>query len=253
VTSLAGRHAFVTGAGSGIGAAIARALHAAGARVTLTGRREAALREVADGLERAAIAPADLTDRGEIERAFASAREAHGAVDILVNNAGIAPSAPFAKIAPNEWREVMATNCDAVFHCCQSALPDLLATKDGRIITIASTAGLKGYAYTGAYVASKHAVVGLMRALAAEFARTELTANAICPGFTDTPIVARSAKRIAEKDDRGEEEALAALKRFNPQNRLVLPEEVARAVVWLADPASRSLTGLALPVAGGEI
>lgn len=253
MSSLADRHALVTGGGSGIGAAIVRALHDEGARVTLVGRREAALREVADRLARAAVAPADVSDAAQVEAAFAVARRENGPLDILVNNAGIATSAPFGETDFEDWRQVMAVNCDALFHCCRAALPDLLAARSGRIVTIASTAGLKGYAYTAAYVASKHAAVGLMRALGTEFARTGMTTNAVCPGFTDTAIAGAAAGRIAEQTGRSREDAAAAIKRFNPQNRLISPEEVARAVVYLCDPGSAAVNGVALPVAGGEV
>ena len=247
------RHALVTGGGSGIGAAVARTLSSQGAKVTLVGRREEALRQVADSLEHATVAPADITERSQVDAAFEIARRAHGPIDILVNNAGIAPSAPFGETPFEEWRRVMAVNCDALFHCCQAALPDLLAADNGRIVTVASTAGLKGYAYTAAYVASKHAAVGLTRALAAEFARTNLTANAVCPGFTDTDIVSAATDMIADQTGRGQSKARAALTRFNPQNRLVQPEEVARAVLYLCDPGSAAVNGVALPVAGGEV
>ncbi len=243
----------MTGGGSGIGAAVARALAADGARVTLVGRREAALREVADGLAEAAVAPADVSHPDQVEAAFDTARRENGPIDILVNNAGIAPSAPFGESSFDDWRMVMAVNCDGVFHCCRAALPDLLAAKSGRIVTIASTAGLKGYAYTAAYVASKHAAVGLMRALGQEFARTGMTANAVCPGFTDTDIANNATGRIAEQSGRTREDAVAALKRFNPQNRLVTPDEVAAAVMYLCGPGSAAVNGVALPVAGGEI
>lgn len=254
MTGLAGRHALVTGGGSGIGAAIAEALHAQGVRLTLVGRREHALREVAERLgDGVAVAVADLAEPQQIEAAFVQARAANGPIGILVNNAGIAPSQRFCDIGTLEWRRVMAVNCDAVFHCCQHALPDLLQQRDGRIVTIASTAGLKGYAYTGAYVASKHAAVGLMRALAVEFAKAGITANAVCPGFTDTAITEHAIERIALRAGHSSADAREALRRFNPQGRLIAPDEVARAVVWLCEPESRAFNGLALPVAGGEI
>lgn len=250
---LAGRHAVVTGGGSGIGAAIARALTADGAAVTLIGRRRDALEQVAATLPGAAIAPADITSRTEIDAAFATARAAHGPISILVNNAGAAPSAPFAKVTAEGWRSAMAINLDALFDCCQSALPDLLAAEAGRIVTIASTAGLKGYAYTAPYVASKHGAIGLMRALAVELAKTGVTANAVCPGFTETDIVADAIANIRAKTGRSEDDARAELAKFNPQKRLIAPEEVASAVVWLCLPENRSITGQAIAVAGGEV
>ncbi|MCH7861804.1 SDR family NAD(P)-dependent oxidoreductase [Sphingomonas sp. NPDC092331] len=246
-------HAVVTGGGSGIGAAIARALAEEGARLTLIGRRVEPIEAVAATILGAITIPVDVTDRASIDIGFETARTAHGPIGILVNNAGIAPSAPFARVTADAWRATMATNLDALFHCCQAALPDLLAAPAGRIVTIASTAGLKGYGYTAAYVASKHGAIGLMRALAAEFAATPLTANALCPGFTDTDIVARAIETIAARTGRSAAEALAELTRHNPQKRLITPEEVAAATVWLCLPASGSVTGQAIPIAGGEV
>jgi NAD(P)-dependent dehydrogenase (short-subunit alcohol dehydrogenase family) len=270
---LAGQHALVTGGGSGIGAAIAELLASEGARITLVGRRLLLLQETANHLRslpvksRSAgqegvstsldtngfVSACDVTDRGQVESAFASARAANGPITILVNNAGAAASAPFAKLSPEAWRETMAVNLDALLHCCQAALPDLLSAEQGRIVTIASTAGLKGYAYTAAYVAAKHGAVGLTRALAAEFARTSLTVNAVCPGFTDTDIVADAIANISAKTGRSADEARAELARFNPQGRLVSPQEVADAVLWLCLPESRSINGQAIAVAGGEV
>ena len=246
-------HAVVTGGGSGIGAAIAHALAAEGARLTLVGRRREALEATAATLPGACVAPADVVDRAAIDDAFAAARDAHGPITILVNNAGTAPSAPFARVTPEAWRRAMAVNLDALFHCCQSALPDLLAAETGRIVTVASTAGVKGYAYTAPYVASKHGAIGLMRALAAEYAATGLTANAVCPGFTDTDIVEQAVANIRSKTGRSEAEALAELTRFNPQKRLIDPAEVAEAALWLCLPASRSVTGQTVMIAGGEV
>ncbi len=246
-------HAVVTGGGSDSVAAIARALAEEGARLTLIGRRVEPIEAVAATILGAITIPVDVTDRASIDIGFETARTAHGPIGILVNNAGIAPSAPFARVTADAWRATMATNLDALFHCCQAALPDLLAAPAGRIVTIASTAGLKGYGYTAAYVASKHGAIGLMRALAAEFAATPLTANALCPGFTDTDIVARAIETIAARTGRSAAEALAELTRHNPQKRLITPEEVAAATVWLCLPASGSVTGQAIPIAGGEV
>ncbi|HVM38731.1 MAG TPA: SDR family NAD(P)-dependent oxidoreductase [Sphingomicrobium sp.] len=226
---LAGHHALVTGGGSGIGAAIARALAAEGARLTLVGRRRDRLEQVAAELD-AAVAPADVTDRAEVDRAFAAARDANGPIAILVNNAGAAESAPFGATNEALWRRTMSVNLDAVMHCCAAALDDLLAAQEGRIVTIASTAGLRGYAFTAAYCAAKHGAVGLMRALAAEYGRTGLTANAVCPGFTDTELVAGAARTIQDRTGRSQAEARAELARLNPSGRLIGTDEVAALV-----------------------
>jgi NAD(P)-dependent dehydrogenase (short-subunit alcohol dehydrogenase family) len=222
---LADRHAIVSGGGTGIGAAIAAALEAEGARVSRIGRRPGTLGP--DGFA------ADVTDRAQVEHAFAAARERSGPISILVNNAGAARGVPFAKVTPELWREMMAVNLDGVFHCCQTALPDLLAAEAGRIVTVASMAGLAGFAYASPYIAAKHGAVGLTRALAAEYAGTSLTVNAVCPGFVDTEMTLASVANIQAKTGRSEEEARAELARLNPSGRLIAPEEVAEAVLAL--------------------
>ncbi|WCM28570.1 SDR family oxidoreductase [Sphingomonas sp. QA11] len=252
MTQLAGLHAVVTGGGTGIGAEIARALADQGANLSLIGRRRAKLEEVAGQIPSACIAPADVSVRAEVDRAFETARAAHGPIAILVNNAGIAASAPFGRVAEDDWRRVMAVNLDALFHCCQAALPDLKAAVAGRIVTIASTAGLRGYAYTAPYVAAKHGAIGLTRALALELAKTRITVNAVCPGFTDTAIVADAVAKIGSTTGRSPEEAVTELTRFNPQARLIQPREVADTVLWLCQPGSASITGQAISVSGGE-
>ena len=253
MTRLSAHHALITGGGTGIGAAIAGALAGEGARVTLVGRRREKLEEVAAGCPEPLVAPADVTDREQVDRAFALARDTNGPVTILVNNAGAAESAPFAKVSVEAWRRTMAVNLDALLHCCQAALPDLLQASAGRIVTVASTAGLKGYAYSAPYVAAKHGAVGLTRALAAELAATKVTVNAVCPGFTETEMMAQALATIAARTGRSAEEARGELAKFNPQGRLVTPEEVAAAVLWLCLPESGSINGQAIAVAGGEV
>jgi NAD(P)-dependent dehydrogenase (short-subunit alcohol dehydrogenase family) len=227
------QHAVVTGGGTGIGAAIARALAAEGARLTLVGRRREPLEQVAGGGFDALVAPADVTDREQVQGAFAIARATQGPITILVNNAGAAQGTPFAKVTETLWRDMLAVNLDGMFHCCQAALPDLLAAEDGRIVTVASMAGLHGFAYAAPYIAAKHGAIGLTRALAAEFAKTRLTVNAVCPGFVDTDMTAESVANIQSKTGRSEAEARAELARLNPSGRLIAPEEVAEAVLDL--------------------
>ena len=222
---LQGRHAIVTGGGTGIGAAIAEALEAEGAIVSRLGRR-------LDKLGPSGFA-ADVTDRAQVDAAFAAAREKNGPISILVNNAGAAHGAPFAKVSDQLWRDMLAVNLDGMFHCCQAALSDLLAHQAGRIVTIASMAGLHGFAYASPYIAAKHGAVGLTRALAAEFARTNLRVNAVCPGFVDSDMTVGSVANIRAKTGRSEAEARDELARLNPSGRLITPEEVARVALEL--------------------
>ena len=225
---LAGRHAVVTGGGTGIGAAIARALAAEGATLTLMGRRLEKLDEVAEthtsAVERVQC---DVTDRASVDRAFAAARETNGPVSILVNNAGAAQGAPFGKVSEQLWRDMLAVNLDGMFHCCQAALPDLLADEAGRIVTVASMAGLYGFAYAAPYIVAKHGAVGLTRALAAEYARTTLRVNAVCPGFVDSDMTDGSVANIQATTGRSADEAREGLARLNPSGRLIRPVEVA--------------------------
>ncbi|GGI83652.1 3-hydroxyacyl-CoA dehydrogenase [Polymorphobacter multimanifer] len=247
------RHALITGGGTGIGAAIATALAAEGCRVTLLGRREGPLRAVAEGLPDAGFVTGDVTCPESIDTAFCAARAARGPIDILVANAGAAESWRFAAQGRAAWRRRMAVNLDAVHDCAQAALPDRLASPAGRLVVGASTAGLKGYGFSVAYSAAKHGAIGLVRSLAMELAGTKVTVNAVCPGVTDTDIVAEAVATISGKTGRSAQAARAELARFNPQGRLIDPLEVARAVAWLACTDSRSITGQSIIVAGGEI
>ena len=252
--ALTGRHALVTGAGRGIGAAIAQALAEQGARVTLLARTAAQLAETAAAMPGEPVTVvADVTDPQQVERAFAEARERAGPIHILVNNAGQAVSKALVKSDDEFWQQVLAVNLDSVHHCTRAALPAMLEANWGRIINIASTAGLRGYAYCTAYCAAKHGVVGMTRALALEVARTGITVNAVCPGYTNTGVVREAVKNISAKTGRSESEARERLVSFNPQLRLVRREEVANAVLWLCSPGSESITGQSIAVAGGEV
>jgi NAD(P)-dependent dehydrogenase (short-subunit alcohol dehydrogenase family) len=251
---LAGKHALVTGGSRGIGAAVASLLLAHGARVSVLSRsRPARNADAAYGTSRDLdYVTADVTSSADVSRAFAEARSRFGSVNILINNAGQAVSAPFSKTDLAIWRSMMAVNLDGTFYCTQAALPDMLELSWGRIVNIASTAGLVGYAYVSAYCAAKHAVVGFTRSLALEVATKGVTVNAVCPGYTETDMVKESVTNIVAKTGRTRDQALAELVARNPQKRLIRPEEVANAVAWLCLPGSEAVTGQAIAVSGGE-
>lgn len=250
----AGRHAVITGAAQGIGAAIARALAAQGASLTLMGRRIGALEALAAELPGgAAVVAVDVSDEAVVLTAFAAARAAHGPVGILVNNAGQAESALFGKTSLALWQRMLAVNLTGTFLCTQQAMPDMLAAHAGRIVNIASTAGQRGYAYVSAYVAAKHGVVGLTRALALELAKKGVTVNAVCPGYTETEVLRASIAKVVATTGRSEAEARAEFAKSNPQGRIVQPDEVADAVLWLCSDGAASVTGQCISVSGGEV
>jgi NAD(P)-dependent dehydrogenase (short-subunit alcohol dehydrogenase family) len=253
--ALDGKHALITGGGSGTGAAIARTLAQAGAAVSIAGRRAAPLEEVAAQLPRAKAIVADVTSETDCTVMVATARAAHGPIDIVVANAGAAESAPAAKIDLAHWQRMIDVNLTGAFLSVKAVLPDITrgGAQTSRIVFIASTAGLKGYPYVAAYCAAKHGLVGLARALAAELAPRGVTVNAVCPGFTQTPLLEASLANIAAKTGRSRAEAEADLKRLNPQGRFITPQEVADTVRWLCTPAAQSITGQAISVSGGEV
>src|SRR5579862_7818052 len=255
-TRLTGLHAVVTGASRGIGAVVAAALVAEGLRVTLMGRDTTALGRVAQELggdSRTLAVTTDVTDSTSVHSAFAAAREGFGPVQILINNAGQAGSAKFTETDEALWNRLIAVNLHGTYLCSRQAVPDMLQAGFGRIVNVASIAGLRGAAYISAYVASKHAVIGLTRSLALEYATRNITVNAVCPGYVDTEIVKSAVANIKAKTGRSESEALAALVATNPQRRLIQPREVADTVMWLCRPGSESVTGQSIVLAGGEV
>jgi NAD(P)-dependent dehydrogenase (short-subunit alcohol dehydrogenase family) len=248
-----GKHALVTGAGSGIGLATAKALAESGWTVTLAGRNKTKLQSAQTATNAASIVIVDVTDAEAVQSAVREASKQNGPIGLLVNNAGGVTSAAFEKTSLKAWRETLDLNLMGAVHGIQAVLPGMKAAGHGRIVNIASTAGLVGYRYVSAYVAAKHAVVGLTKALALELAKTGITVNAICPGYTDTEVIASAVATIAKSSGRSEKDALATFTATNPQGRLVRPEEVAAAVLWLASDEAAAINGIALPVAGGEV
>jgi len=253
MAALAGRHAVVTGGGRGIGRAIAAALTQAGAAVTVVGRGEAALQDAVGKGEATAYGVADVTDERALATQIEHAAASHGPVDILVANAGGADSAPFIKTTPAQFRQMFELNVMGVVHATRAVLDGMVARKSGRVIAIASIAGVKGYGYVSAYCAAKHAVVGLVRSLAVETAKTGVTVNAVCPGYTDTEIMRESVARIVEKTGRSPADAAAAILKDTPLARFVQPKEVAAAVLYLCSPEAAAVTGTTLMVTAGEV
>lgn len=254
---LLGRHAIVTGGNRGIGAAIASALAAAGATVTIMGRDTDKLNEAGHEIARTRNTPVttiecDVSDETSVKRAFAAADEAHGTPYILVNNAGQADGAKLEETSLELWDRMLSVNLTGTFLCTREVIAAMTANGDGRIVNIASTAGLKGAARISAYCASKHGVVGFTRAVAAEVARTGVTVNAVCPSYTETDMTERTLGAVAERRKTTRAGARELLERTIPIGRLITPEEVAAAVLYLCSPAAAAITGHALAVDGGE-
>ena len=254
------RHAVVTGSSRGIGAAIARGLAHAGAHLTLIGRSRDSLENIAAelrALTRVHTEAVDITDNAAVHTAMQAAEQALGPIHILVNNAGQASSQPFDKTDLAMWQSMITTNLTGTYSCTHAALPSMLNAASsgtpGRIIHVASTAGLQGYAYVSAYTAAKHGVIGLTRALALELARKNITVNAICPGYTETDIVQSAIENIVAKTGKTPTQAREALADRNPQKQLVQPEEIAQAVLWLCGPGSAAINGQAIAIDGGEL
>jgi NAD(P)-dependent dehydrogenase (short-subunit alcohol dehydrogenase family) len=254
MAAIEGRHAVVTGAGRGIGAAIARRLAAEGARVTLMARTQRQLDQLSEALGDCAQAvAADITDAANVGRAFEHAARAFGPVDILINNAGQAQSGPMHRAPEDLWHSMIAVNLTGTYHAIRAVLPVMIERKFGRIVNIASTAGVRGYPYVSAYCASKHGVIGLTRALALEVAQRNITVNAVCPGYTETDIVQDAIANIQKVTGRSAAEARESLTRTNPQGRLIEPAEIANTVAWLCLPGTESVTGQSVVIAGGEV
>ena len=247
-----GRHAVVTGGGSGIGAATAKRLVEHGATVSIMGRDATRLASAAEQMGCTAQ-QVDITDAQSVSNGFAAVVDQHGPVEILVNNAGAAESCSFAKMDHALWSRMLEVNLTGTFACTRAVIEPMLERSFGRIVNIASTSSLKGFAYVSAYCAAKHGVLGMTRALALEVARKGITVNAVCPGFADTELTERSIENIVASTGRTPEQALAALVKGNPQQRLIQPEEIAGTVLWLCSKSATSVTGQAIAVAGGEV
>jgi NAD(P)-dependent dehydrogenase (short-subunit alcohol dehydrogenase family) len=249
---IVGRHALVTGGGTGVGRAIALALAGAGLEVTICGRRKEPLQATAQTHLRIHAIACDVTREDSVEALFADAEAARGPFDIVVANAGMSGSGPAHRTSLADWQRTLEVNLTGAFLTVRPALAGMSSRKSGRIVFVASTAGLKGYSYVAPYVAAKHGVVGLMRALATEMARTGVTVNAVCPGFVETDMLEESVRRIVEKTGRTAEEARGSLAAANPQGRLIQPQEVAATVMWLCSEEAGSISGQAISVSGGE-
>src|SRR5690349_16312560 len=247
---LHGRHAFITGGGTGIGAAAASHLHAAGAKVTVAGRRMEPLQQMAERLGGYAV-PCDVTQPDQIAKAFDEARTLNGPIEMLIVNAGIAESAPFHKMTRESWDRIIATNLTAAFECARLGIGDLLKSDNGRLVFVASVASLRGVPYAAHYAASKHGLLGLMRSLAAEYAKTNLTVNAVCPGYVDTPMTDQSVARVSEITGRSAEDSRGIITNMNASGRLVDPQAIGSVIAMLCLPLSRDINGAAITLDGG--
>ena len=249
----AGKHALVTGGGTGIGEGIALALAEAGAEVTITGRRAEPLEALAANHARIHVQVMDVSDEASVREGIAAAAEARGPIQICIANAGIAESARFATTSLADWRRTMATNLDGAFLTIRESLHSMTRTDWGRVILVASVAGLRGLKGAPCYAASKHGMIGLTRALAEDYLGQPYTFNALCPAYVDTPIVTRNTASIAQRAGVSEEQALGMMVSSNRHGRLIAPEEVAAAALWLVRPGSESVNGQAITIAGGQI
>ncbi|MBI3704230.1 MAG: SDR family oxidoreductase [Rhizobiales bacterium] len=257
-TALLKQHAIVTGASLGIGRAIVQELYRLGANVTLIARTESSLQEAVKLLPKMSdrdwcIAPADVTDAKALKAAFDAGQKKFGPATILVNNAGAGEGIPFLKLDMTAWQRALDINLTSAFVATQLVLPAMLKAGAGRIINMASVAGLKGIAYVTAYTTAKHGLIGMTRSLALECAKKGVTVNAVCPGYVDTPMIDKQVEEMVQKTSRPAEEIRKTLASLNPQGRFVRPEEVAAAVGWLCLPSAAAINGVALPIAGGEV
>jgi len=249
-SALQGRHALITGGGTGIGAAAAAHLSEAGAKLSLLGRRMEPLQKVAETHGGIALG-CDVTHPDQIRNAFDEARTLNGPIDLLIVNAGIAESAPFHKMTRESWDRIIGTNLTAAFECASAGMGDLLKSENGRLVFVASVASLRGVPYAAHYAASKHGLLGLMRSLAAEYAKTNLTVNAVCPGYVDTPMTDQSVARVSEITGRSEGDARSAITSMNASGRLVDPEAIGNVIAMLCLPLSRDINGAAITIDGG--
>jgi NAD(P)-dependent dehydrogenase (short-subunit alcohol dehydrogenase family) len=255
---LRGRHAIITGGGRGIGAAIATALAERGANLSLLGRDMDRLHRTAEAIRdryeyKVQTHQVDVSDAASVQKVFRDAINQLGEAYILVNNAGQAQAGGLEQTTAELWQRMIGVNLSSAFYCTQQVLPTMAKAGAGRVVNIASTAGLKGYPKISAYCASKHGLIGFTRAIAMEYAKSGVTVNAVCPGYTETEMLDRAVDELKKSLGKNDSEARVMLTRPNPQGRLVTPEEVANAVAWLCSPAASAITGQSIVVAGGEV